>query len=103
MASMDAAVLYRGTLTTTATATLYTVPASTTAIITNIVVANRTASQATLTLDLDTFYVAFQLPVEANSVVTFDMKQVLATTKLIRGGSGTSTALDVHISGVLVT
>ena len=101
--AMAAAALFRGTMTATATTTLYTVPASTTAIITNIVVTNRTGTLATLTLDLDTFYIAFQLPIEANATVTFDMKQVLATTKLIRGGSGTASALDVHISGVLVT
>lgn len=101
--AVTAAALARATMTTTATTTLYTVPASTTAVVTNIVVANKTATAATFTLDLDTFYVAFQVSIPANSIVTFDMKQVLATTKLIRGGSGTASALDVHISGVLIT
>lgn len=101
--AMAPAAIYRGTMTTTATATLYTVPGATTAVITNIVVVNRTAVAATFTLDFDGFYIAYQVNIAANSIVNFDMKQVLATAKLIRGGSNTATALDVHISGALVT
>ena len=101
--AVTAVNMARATATITLTTTLYTVPAATTAIVTNIVVANKTATAATVTLDLDGFYIAFGVNVPGNSVVTFDMKQALAATKLIRGGSGTATALDIHISGVLIT
>ena len=101
--AMAPAALFRGTMTATLTTTLYTVPGATTAVITDIVVANRTGTAATFTLDFDTFYIANAVNIPANSIVTFDMKQVLATGKLIRGGSGTASALDVHISGALIT
>lgn len=93
--------LFRGAATTTTSTTLYTVPASTTAIITNIVVSNTGASAYTFTISFDGIKFADTISIAANSVVTFDIKQVLATTKTIQGGASNA-AVTFHISGVEV-
>ena len=93
--------LFRGAATTTTTTTLYTVPASTTAIVTNIVVSNTGASAYTFTLYLAGTLFANTVSIAANSIATFDIKQVLTTTKIIAGGAS-NTAVNFHISGVEV-
>lgn len=91
--------LFRGAATTTVTTTLYTVPASTTAVITNIVVVNTAGTAATFDLALDGVKLATTQTIAANSSAYFDMKQVLATTKIIAGGAS-ATTVNFHISGV---
>ena len=93
--------LFRGAATTTTTTTLYTVPASTTAVVTNIVVSNTGASAYTFTLYLNGTLFANTVSIAANSIATFDIKQVLATTNTIQGGAS-NTAVTFHISGVEV-
>ena len=93
--------LFRGAATTTLTTTLYTVPAATTAIVTNIVVTNTGASAYTFDLALDGVKLAAGTSIAANSIATFDIKQVLTTTKIIAGGAS-NTAVNFHISGVEV-
>lgn len=93
--------LFRGAATTTLTTTLYTVPASTTAIVTNIVVTNTGSSAYTFDLALDGVKFAAGTTIAANSIATFDIKQVLATTKTIQGGASNA-AVNFHISGVEV-
>ncbi len=83
----------------TSTATLYTVPASTTAIITSIVISNSAATAATFTLVFDTFDVFKTVAISANQTAVIDMKQVLGTTKLITGFASAVT-VNYHISGV---
>lgn len=90
--------LFRGAASTSST-TLYTVPSSTTAVITNIVIANPTGSAITASLLLDDIDLVGSVSVAANSSAFFDLKQVLATTKTIKG-SASSTSVDFHISGV---
>jgi|APCry1669189883_1035261.scaffolds.fasta_scaffold00750_9 hypothetical protein len=94
------AVLYRGAAATSS-ATLYTVPASTTAIVTNILVANTAGTAATFTITLDGTVVIPAASIAANSTALFDMKQVLATTKLI-AGFASATTVNFSISGVLL-
>ncbi len=91
--------LSRGLLTGSS-ATLYTVPASTTAIITNIVLANTSASATTATLSFDGVVLVPTVPVEAHSIVAFDISQPLATTKTITGLAGTGAVVACHIAGV---
>lgn len=91
--------LYRGAASTTTTTTLYTVPASTTAVVTNIVVTNTTASAGTYTLALDDVSIATTVTIGGLDSVVIDMKQVLATTKTIKGGAS-ATSINFHISGV---
>ena len=83
----------------TSSATLYTVPALTTAIITNIVVTNTAASAGTFRLLLDGVSLFQDTSIAANSSVVVDMKQVLTTTKLITGQASAVT-INYHISGV---
>ena len=86
----------------TSSTTLYTVPASTTAVITNIVVTNTAASSATFTLTLDGVALFTTVALAANSTAMFDLKQVLATTKII-AGLASATTVNFHISGVEIS
>jgi hypothetical protein len=90
------------TAAATSSATLYTVPASTTAIITNIAVANTAGSAGTFTLLLDDVDLHTTTAIAANSTVYIDLKQVLATTKTIKGFAS-ATTIDFHISGVEIS
>jgi hypothetical protein len=94
-----AKALFRGAATTTVTTTLYTVPASTTAIITNIAVTNTGSSAYTFTLSLDGIDLHTTTSISANTTVYIDSKQALATTKTIKGGAS-NTAVNFHISGM---
>jgi hypothetical protein len=90
------------TAAATSSATLYTVPASTTTVITNIAVTNTATSAATFTLLLDDVDLHTTTAVAANSTVYIDLKQVLATTKTIKGFAS-ATTVDFHISGVEIS
>ena len=90
--------LFRGAAATSST-TLYTVPSSTTTVVTNIAVANGAATAATFTLLLDDIELQKDSTVAANSTAYIDLKQVLATTKTIKGLASAVT-VDFHISGV---
>jgi hypothetical protein len=83
----------------TSSATLYTVPASTTAVITNIAVTNTAASAGTFSLLLDDVSLHTTTAIAANSTVYIDLKQTLATTKTIKGFASAIT-INFHISGV---
>jgi hypothetical protein len=86
----------------TSSATLYTVPASTTTVITNIVVTNSAGTAATFTLTLDGVDIFTTCAIAANTTAMFDLKQVLATTKII-AGLASATTVRFHISGVEVS
>lgn len=86
----------------TSSATLYTVPASTTAIITSIVIANTASSAATFTLVVDGVTLFDATAIAAKSSVVMDMKQVVTTTKVITGFASAVT-VSHHISGVAVS
>jgi hypothetical protein len=79
--------------------TLYTVPSATTTVVTNIVVTNSAATAATFTITLDGVDLFKDAALAANSTATFDLKQVLATTKVI-AGLASAVTVRFHISGV---
>lgn len=87
------------TAAATSSTTLYTVPASTTAVVTNILVANTATTSATFTITLDAIEIFKDVPIPANSTIMFDLKQTLATTKII-AGLASATTVKFHISGV---
>jgi hypothetical protein len=91
--------LFRGAATTTLTTTLYTVPSATTAVVTNIVVTNTAASAATFDLSLNGVKLADTTAIAADSIATFDIKQVISATQTIQGGAS-ATTVNFHISGV---
>jgi hypothetical protein len=94
--------LFRGAATTTVGTTLYTVPASTTAVVTSIVVTNTSASAGTFTLALGGTNLGTQIAVGGNDSTVIDVKQTLATTQTITGGAS-ATTINFHISGVEIS
>jgi hypothetical protein len=90
------------TAAATSSTTLYTVPSSTTAVITNIAVANTAGSAGTFTLLLDDVDLHTTTAIAANSTVYIDLKQVLAQNKTIKGFASAIT-IDFHISGVEIS
>ena len=99
-------VLARATSTTTAGTVLYAVPASTTTVVTNIVVTNTLAGAGTFTLAIGPVASPLALhtttTIAANTTVYIDLKQVLNATNVITG-SANGTGLVFHISGVEVS
>ena len=85
--------------TTSTDTTLYTVPASTTAVVTNIVVTNTAATGGTFTLALDSVALFTTVSIAANTTIAIDLKQNLTTGKIITGGAS-ATTINFHISGV---
>jgi hypothetical protein len=94
-----AKVLFRGAATTTVGTTLYTVPASTTTVVTDIIVVNTAASAGTFTLGLAGTSLATTVSVGANDSTVIPIKQVLVATNTITGGASAIT-INFHISGV---
>ena len=83
-------------------ASLYTVPASTSIIVTNALVTNPTTSSVTYTINLDGQPIAYQTTLAANTTAFFDIKQFMATTKIITGFASNG-LVDFQISGITVT
>jgi len=94
--------LFRGAATTTTSTTLYTVPAGTTAVVTNIAATNTSISDVTFTLSLGGLEVQSSTNVPANTTGYIDLKQVLNAGDTIQGGAST-TDINFHISGVEIT
>jgi hypothetical protein len=94
--------LFRGAATTSVGTTLYTVPASTSTVVSNILVTNTAGSAGTFTIALNGTAMATTVAIGANSIITLDLKQVLATTNTITGGAS-ATTINFHISGVEIS
>lgn len=96
-------VLARTAASLTTTTVLYTVPASTTTIVTNIAVTNTSSTAGTFTLAMGpsgsqvALHTTTSIP--SNSTVYIDLKQVLVATNTITGGAS-ATSINFHISGV---
>ena len=87
------------TAAATSSTTLYTVPSATTTVVTNIVVTNSASSAGTFTITLDGVDLFKDVAIAASSTAMFDLKQVLATTKII-AGLASAVTVKFHISGV---
>lgn len=87
------------TAAATSSTTLYTVPSSTTAVVTNIVICNPTGSAVTASITINAIDILGSVPIAANTTAFFDLKQVVPATQII-AGSASSTSVDFHISGV---
>ena len=86
----------------TSSTTLYTVPAGTTTVVTNIVICNPTASAVTASMTINAIDLLGSVSIAANSSAFFDLKQVIPATQVI-AGSASSTSVDFHISGVEIS
>jgi hypothetical protein len=78
------------------------VPASTTTVVTNILVTNTASSSGTYTIGLNGTAMATTVSIAANSIAALDIKQVLDTTNTITGGAS-ATSINFHISGVEIS
>jgi hypothetical protein len=94
----NAKALARGAFATSS-GTIYTVPALTTAVITNIAIVNTSASTQTFTLSLDGVALHTTNSIAANTTYYIDLKQVLTTTKVI-AGLASAVTVNYHISGI---
>ena len=94
------------TAAATSSATLYTAPnTSTLAIVTNIVLANAATSASTATVAIDGVVIVPAVSIAANTLIGFDLKQVIPANnpaKTITGFASTS-AVTIHISGVEIS
>lgn len=95
-------VLFRGAATTTVGTTLYTVPASTTTVVSNIAVTNTAATAGTFTIGLAGTAIHTTTAIAANTTAYIDLKQVLVATNTITGGAS-ATTINFHISGVEIS
>ena len=91
--------LFRAAATTSTGTVLYTVPASTTTIVSNIAITNTAATAATFTMALATIALHTTTAIAANSTIYIDLKQALTATQTITGGASAIT-VSFHISGV---
>jgi hypothetical protein len=91
-------VLARTAAATTST-TLYTTPAGSTAVVTNIVICNPTTAAVTASMTINSIDLLGSVSIAANSVFSFDLKQVIPAAEVL-AGSASTTAVDFHISGV---
>jgi len=90
----------------TSIADIYIVPTSTTtSIVTNIVVTNTTNNARTFTLLLDDVEIFNSTPIEGNSTVSIDLKQVLDASETMKKITGFASADTVkyHISGIEIS
>lgn len=90
------------TAAATSNTTLYTVPASTTTVVSNILVANTAAATGTFTINLNGIAIASGVSAAPNSITAIDLKQVLNATQTITG-SASATTINFHISGVEIS
>jgi len=90
------------TAAATSSTTLYTVPASTTTVVSNIAVTNTAGSAGTFTLALNSVALHTTTAIAANSTVYIDLKQVLTAAQTITG-LASATTINFHISGVEVS
>jgi hypothetical protein len=94
-------LFYRGAAATSST-TLYTVPAATTAVLTDIVISNTSSNQQYVTITVDTVNILPSVPVSGNTVVTIQPKTVIPTGDIV-AGFASSADISFHISGVELT
>lgn len=93
---------YARTALGTSSATLATIPGSTTAIVTEIILTNTNATVASATITLAGVILLDQIQVPSDGIVSIGMKQVMSATEVIAGFAST-TGVNVFISGVNVT
>jgi hypothetical protein len=86
----------------TSSATLYTVPSATTAVVSNIVITNTANAVATFTLALNGTSLATTVQIAPLDVTVIDIKQVINATQTITGLASAIT-VNFHISGVEIS
>lgn len=96
--AINPTLFYRGAASTSS-ATLYTVPSATTAVLTDIVVSNTSSSQQYVTMTVDGVNILPTVPVSANTVINLQPKTVIGAADIL-AGYASSADVKFHISGV---
>ena len=90
---------YTGASIGTSPSTVYTVPASTVAVIIGLNLANRTASSVTVDVQLGSTYIVKGAPVPTGSALSvLDGKIIAETTETIVVTSETASSIDAIVS-----
>jgi hypothetical protein len=90
---------YTGASIGTSPSTVYTVPASTTAVIIGLNLANRTGSSVTVDVQLGSTYIVKAAPVPTGSALSvLDGKIIAETTETIVVTSDTASSVDAIVS-----
>lgn len=87
---------------TVSEATLYTTPASTSTVVTNILLTNTANAATTCTIKFGTVEALSNVSVAANGVLAIDIKQTLEASEAI-SGFASATGVKIHISGMEVS
>jgi hypothetical protein len=90
------------TAAATSSTTLYTVPSATTTVVTDIVVANTSASAGTFTISLNGVVFANTVTVGGNDSTVIQVKQPLTAAQTITGFAS-ATTINFHIGGVEIS
>lgn len=98
-------------LTTTSLTDLYTVPVDTEAVISTIIIANRTTSATTYSIAIRTngdaisnkHYAAFDVALGANDSTTLTLGITLATTDVVSVSAADANAVSVNMFGTEIT
>ena len=98
MATVTSVALAR-TAAATSSTTLFTAAANT--VITNIAVTNTSGSAQTFSITIDSVALHTTSAVAANSTVYIDLKQYVASGKVV-AGLASATTVNFHISGVTI-
>jgi hypothetical protein len=94
-------VFYRGAAATSS-ATLYSVPSSTSSLVTSIVITNTAASAGTYSLLFNDISIATTVAIPANDSVIIEPKQLLSATQTIKGFAS-ATTINFHITGLEIS
>jgi hypothetical protein len=92
---------FRGPASLTET-TLYSVPSSTSAVVTNIIITNTAADPATVTIELNGVPIILNGEVQGNDAIVWDIKQVLSELDIL-SASASAVTVNFHISGVEIS
>lgn len=87
---------------TTSSSTVYTVPASTIALVNNIVVTNTAGSAATFSVLFNDVAIASATSIPANDSVIIDIKQILTAGNTVKTFAS-ATTVNFHISGLEIS
>tara|TARA_B110000438_G_scaffold281955_1_gene308538 strand:+ start:2101 stop:2409 length:309 start_codon:yes stop_codon:yes gene_type:complete len=83
----------------TSVTTVYTVPGSTTSVVIGLNVANRSAAQITVDVQLGSTYIIKAVPIPvASSLSVLDGKIIMETTETLRVTSSAASSADVILS-----
>jgi hypothetical protein len=93
--------LARGSFATSS-ATLYTVPAGTTTVLSNITICNTTSAYVNFFILLDGVELFSTTPIAAYTTTVIDIKQAMAASKIIAGYADAA-GVKYHFSGAEIS